>query len=410
MKFATPKRMTRIAVAAALTGIASMPALALDWTGYMRAGPQISSTKGGGAVCYSLTNPATYEAASYRAGNECDSYGEFGFNQTYKGDGGASWTGMFMPFVWNPGGLGVNNAPIWGVAQMYVTSTGLDIAPGATFWAGRRYWNRSFSYAQSHDTLYVDPTGTGGGIDGVNLGFAKLDVAAFNDSSNGAAGGSDGVRFHALLKAIPTGADGNLSFLLGASAAAAKTGGKSGMGFTVEHNQNNVLGGHNQLFLQYAEGGMSLAQGVYTSFTAQKGTRQYRIADSFDWQSGKLGGIFNVAVSQYKDDAGLKKDYFAVGVRGTYALTRNLKWMTAVDLTTLKNSSVGTETGRLTKLSMGPALALGPDFWSRPELRLYATTAKWNNAANALRANGVNNLGDGATSGTSVGLQFETWF
>ena len=42
---------------------------------------------------------------------------------------------------------------------------------------------------------------------------------------------------------------------------------------------------------------------------------------------------------------------------------------------------------KLAKLTIAPTLSTGPDYWNRPELRFYVTTAKWNAAANA--ANGA---------------------
>ena len=67
----------------------------------------------------------------------------------------------------------------------------------------------------------------------------------------------------------------------------------------------------------------------------------------------------------------------------------------------------------MTKFTIAPTLATGPDFWNRPELRLYATHAKWNTAANAAAGpNGLTGVpaNAGKTSGTSYGLQVEWWF
>jgi len=60
---------------------------------------------------------------------------------------------------------------------------------------------------------------------------------------------------------------------------------------------------------------------------------------------------------------------------------------------------------------LAPTWSSGPGFWDRPELRLYVTTARWNDAANAAAGSGgLTGLGDGATRGTSWGVQLETWF
>jgi len=58
-----------------------------------------------------------------------------------------------------------------------------------------------------------------------------------------------------------------------------------------------------------------------------------------------------------------------------------------------------------------PAWSKGEGCWSRPELRLFVTHARWNAAANdAAGAGGLAGLGDNKTSGTSVGVQLETWW
>ena len=100
---------------------------------------------------------------------------------------------------------------------------------------------------------------------------------------------------------------------------------------------------------------------------------------------------------------------YALGGRVSYAMTKNLKWLTELGYSQKKPDGAATQ--KLTKLTFGPALSTGPDFWTRPELRLYVTTAKWNDAANAAAgAGGVTGIGDGRTSGTSYGAQVEIWF
>jgi maltoporin len=50
---------------------------------------------------------------------------------------------------------------------------------------------------------------------------------------------------------------------------------------------------------------------------------------------------------------------------------------------------------------------VGPDFFSRPEFRLYVTTARWNKAAGNVTGQAA--FAD-KTSGTSAGAQLEWWF
>jgi maltoporin len=51
-------------------------------------------------------------------------------------------------------------------------------------------------------------------------------------------------------------------------------------------------------------------------------------------------------------------------------------------------------------------------YWARPELRAFVTHGSWNSAATAA-VNAANESGKvygNATSGTSVGIQVESWF
>ena len=69
--------MARLPLAAllALTGALSAPtAQAVDWSGYFRAGPGLTSNSTNRA-CYALNGGTS--GMKYRLGNECDLYGEF---------------------------------------------------------------------------------------------------------------------------------------------------------------------------------------------------------------------------------------------------------------------------------------------------------------------------------------------
>ena len=101
----------------------------------------------------------------------------------------------------------------------------------------------------------------------------------------------------------------------------------------------------------------------------------------------------------------MKTDSASIGGRASYAFTRNFKLVSELGVSQYKPE--GGETARLTKLTIAPTLAIGPDFWSRPEFRLYVTHAKWNDAAGNVTGQAAF---DGKTSGTSYGAQVEWWF
>jgi len=82
-----------------------------------------------------------------------------------------------------------------------------------------------------------------------------------------------------------------------------------------------------------------------------------------------------------------------------------LKFLTEVGFSGRKPNNGSQE--NLTKITVGPALSTGPDFWKRPELRLYVTYADFNKAAAQDAQNG---LPTNKTNALSYGAQVEIWF
>ncbi|HYP33012.1 MAG TPA: carbohydrate porin, partial [Burkholderiaceae bacterium] len=91
----------------------------------------------------------------------------------------------------------------------------------------------------------------------------------------------------------------------------------------------------------------------------------------------------------------------------SWGITKNVKWLTEIGFSSLKPDGGSSE--NVTKVTLGPALSTGPDFWKRPELRLYVTYADYNKAAAADTANNYN-FPANKTSAVSYGAQVEIWF
>ena len=155
--------------------------------------------------------------------------------------------------------------------------------------------------------------------------------------------------------------------------------------------------------MQYSEGATAINQGFGTQ-TASSGNKSYRIVESPSWQVGAFGGQAIALYQHDKTDSGTVKS-FSLGGRGSYAITKNLKFLTELGYSERKPDGSGSQ--HLTKLTVGPALSTGPDFWKRPELRLYVTYADFNKAAALDPSNG---LPVNKTTGTSYGAQVEIWF
>ncbi|HEY2928077.1 carbohydrate porin, partial [Piscinibacter sp.] len=189
------------------------------------------------------------------------------------------------------------------------------------------------------------------------------------------------------------------------------TGGTSGYGLSLQHDQENFLGlgGGNTLWLQYAQGSAGMNQN-FGDLTAPSGTKSFRVVESLTWQRGAFGGQGVALWETNKDGStGLKTDMISVGGRASYAMGKNFKLVAEAGYSQKKPEGAATQ--KLAKFTFAPTLSTGPGFWSRPELRLYVTTAKWNSAANAgAGPTGLTGLSNGKTRGTSVGAQAEIWF
>jgi len=79
----------------------------------------------------------------------------------------------------------------------------------------------------------------------------------------------------------------------------------------------------------------------------------------------------------------------------------------------------GGSTENMTKLTIAPTWAMAPNFWARPELRLFWTIGWWNQAAQAAAEGSTNaavasisstGVFAGQSHGSTIGLQFEGWW
>jgi len=389
-----PRQHPLAPLAAAALALAAGSAHAVDWTGYFRGGPGLTSANASRA-CYALNGGSA--GMKYRLGNECDFYGEFQLSQGFKKDG-IEYSATLMTNHYT-GATDTNGAGM-GIAQMYGEAKGFDIAPDATFWIGKERGRRGDVHIV--DTYFVEMVGVGAGFKGQPAGPGKLGVAFYKTDTDAAQPGN---RVNVEYMGVPMGSDGALNFFFTATKGDFD-GGTKGAGLTVRHDQNKLFGTslNNTLWVQFAQGSTAL-NANFGNLTASSDAKSWRIVESLNGQSGALGGQAILLLASEKNSAGVKTDSASIGGRMSYAFTRNFKLVSELGVSQYKPD--GGQTARLTKLTIAPTLAIGPDFWSRPEFRLYATTAKWNDAAGNVTGQAAF---AGKTSGTSYGAQIEWWF
>lgn len=392
MKTSLPFAPAALALA---LGLSAGAAQALDYTGYFRAGPGLTSEDASRA-CYALGGGSA--GMKYRLGNECDFYGEFQLGQGFKTEGIDTRVTLMVNHYT---GATDNSSEGLKIEQLWAEAKGFDIAPEATFWIGKERGRRGDVHIV--DTFFVEMLGVGAGAKGFTAGPGKLGIAFYKTDADAAHPGN---RLNAEWVDIAANADGKLNFFATLTDGDFE-GGKSGAGLSMRHDQSNLFGVNglnNTLFLQYAQGSAGL-NANFGDLTAGSKAKQWRIVESVNWQRGAFGGQAMLLAASQTDGAGVRTTSASLGGRMSYAFTRNFKLVTEAAYSQFKPENG--ETAKLAKLTIAPTLATGPDFFSRPEFRLYVTTAKWNGAAGNVTGQAAF---DDKTNGTSYGAQVEWWF
>ena len=388
--------------------------------GYMRASAG-SSSRHGPLSCYALGGPTAY----YRLGNECDSNAEFGYTKELaKADNGVSFVGTLWVNAYAPES-GFRGAKL-ELLKGYIEAKGLPFLNGGTAWVGKRYYYRPDIHML--DMQYINMNGTGGGVDGYPLGAGKISYAVFKDDDFNKTDPATGrvvdspsaLRQNLVYEGLPVNTNGTLDFA--ASFISAQGQDKTthdGWQMSVFHRQAKVFGGGNTFGVQYGVGPGTGINGPCCARIGPSGSTllgsdytRLRIFDDIVIQPTRDFSMEFVALYQ-RDKNG--KDgattWTTVGTRPVYAFAENFKLQAELGVSQLKSDKTpGTQ--RLTKLTIAPTISLARDYWARPELRLFVSYGKWNDAASK-SVNAFNNSGavyGSDTSGVSYGIHMEAWW
>lgn len=388
--------------------------------GYLRAGVG-NSNHGGTQSCFGLGQPTM----SYRLGNECDSYTEFGYTKELaKAANGVSFVGTIWANAYkNSSDFG--DAKL-GLNKAYIEARNLPFLNGGTAWIGKRFYMRPDIHIL--DMQYINLNGTGAGIDRYPLGAGKASYAMFKDNdineqtTNPVTGqvsvtdSPSATRHVFMYEGLPVNPGGALDIAASIIHGEGRDETRhNGWQLSVFHRQQ-VLGGANTLGVQYGVGpgigpGSGGQMGSSGSTLMGSDFKRTRVFDEVVIQPTSDFSVALVALYQRdKNNLTGKTTWATLGGRPVYAINDNFKLQGELGVTTLKTENA--DTARLTKLTIAPTISLGRDFWSRPELRLFATYGKWNTEA-VPYVNAFNNSGPvygNDTSGFSYGFQVEAWW
>lgn len=363
----------------------------LNVSGYLRTGFYGASRHGrkGG---YSLGG----DLQKFRLGNEGDHYFEVGIGKHFDAGNGLKWGLTWMPKVYNGDA---------GTAQLFIEATGFSFAPELSFWAGQRNHRIQDIHIVDH-WLMQDGDNYGVGVDGIDLGLGKLNLALHTEghADNRNRNRNNARRLNLQLKDIAVNPGGKLALTLGAVTGDFVRG-PDGAAIGLLHNQDLGGGWNNSLFLQASNGHASLA-GQFHDLGPGAGARQTRMANAINWQSGPFGGQALIGYQTRKPEGGASTKDLSLGGRVSYALSHHVKLLGELGINQRKIS--GQRSQHLSKGTL--AVALSPDghFWTRPELRLYVTRAQWNNAARDANLDGF--ARGGRNGSTLFGIQAEAWW
>ncbi len=383
--------------AAALTCFSTMASAEFNFGGYFRVGP---GKIDGPNNCAGLG----FVGGTYRLGNECGMYGELSLSHGAKVDGVdykvTAMTNFYGQTIKTVGGdttFGQSGSPANGaltrIQQLYVEGKGFDIAPEQTFWIGERFYGRADVHIA--DAFFVNMSGTGAGVDGLDVGLGKLNLAVFRGGSNPV-----GTRVNADWTDIDVNPGGKLRVT--ATGTKFKPG-ENGFGLSVQHNQAKIFGDvDNTAWIQFAKGSADRNQN-FSGNVSSSDAKGFRIVESMTLGTGQLTGQALLVLGETRDKVGgstVKNKEFSLGARVGYAITKNFKLQGEAGTATWDPSNAPKQ--QVSKFTIAPTLTTGPDFYNRPELRFYVSSFKLNNAAALAQ-------GKKKTFST-VGFQAEVWF
>ncbi|MGP4845238.1 maltoporin [Marinobacter sp. 1Y8] len=422
------RNRTKLAGAIA-TALISSSALAVDFKGYFRSG--IGSTAGGGdQACFSAPG-----VSKYRLGNECETYAEIQLGDEVFSEGDTSfYVDSMIAYVTNQendGEFTNNDDANIGVRQFNVQGTNvIESLPGSMLWIGKRYYKRHDIHI--NDFYYWDVSGPGAGLQDIDVGTGLLHVAwtrSSNDETsdevvldpndiNTVTNDILDIRWTDLAVnpsgTLEIGVDYGQANLNDAQEAKGIDD-QDGFMVTTEHHQKDFFGGFNKLTFQYATDslvrsfadGVNGSKGVANSNALNDGD-MFRVIDHGVIPMGSRMDMFYVGIYQ---DTSMENDtgatWMSLGARPTFYWSERMSTAVEIGLDRVSPEAAGEDDRDLQKLTIAQQWSPGAKFFARPQLRLFATYANWNeDAYNAAS----DSIGPDEGDGLTFGAQAEVWW
>ena len=438
--------------AAVALALSSVAASAVDFHGYFRAGAQ-ASTQGGEVYCLGNGNKGHMVG---RLGDECDTYAELTLNQEVYNKANNKWTvNTLVAYGTQEGNRdlqgdswqGVGGDGPWNGQRLSIRElwTGYQTDAGYQIWAGKRFYQRKDIHIL--DLYYLNNSGYGAGIEGIDVGMGNLAFAVTKWANDGTSDYNRNVyKLDARWNGIPVGPLGNLDASViyalpfiseqqEANAAGNARANRANSGALVTLDLNTAVN--------------SDSVNLMNHFVVQYGTNGF----------GYIGSNDNHAGDNYSpdlDDTGVRVINWGTLDAGNFGLGYSLIWAhvdngddhpaaDGVNFTTprsgwtysivLRPEYKWTEFTRTTlelgysaqktngwvantkyedpdvyKVTLAQQFTPGKGFWTRPAIRFYVSYIGGDEFANGWNPGYKNKNKDGDEHQITVGTQVEAWW
>lgn len=418
--------------------------------GYLRA--SIGESEGGKTMAQFILPGA---GATYRLGNEPDTFGEFGLSYTYNMANGQSLDIVGQLTGYAPFDSG-QDFKLDNVGQFYVKMN--NIVGDADIWVGKRFYNRSDYHILNYVWTNVgQEANLGLGIEDINVfnKKGKLAIALFNfenknvhnlqpqqDQEAIESGNLKSYILEARLTDLNINANGSLNFWGRLANRRGNTAinyeRTTGYGVGVWHQQSNLFKGNatNHLYASFRRG-ITVNQYQYSGLPVyeiygnqevmnynMKKNYTIELAENFHYEIDKKFAVNFLAMYRV-DNHGLQPFHISTGE--SLGDGENIKWMTtgfrlmkffhkhfglALEASNeyIDNQTI-TKHGWMQKVTFAPQISWNYGFYSRPVIRPFVTFAHWSESLKGTIGNGP---GDAPfadkTNGLTYGVSFEVWF
>ena len=391
-----------------------------EFHGYARSGYAINE-RGGPQTAFQ----ATGALSKYRLGNEAETYSELVFVNNWlnpERDTSKAWfktEAMVMAKTLNLQTYDPSSE--FKLREAFVQ--GGNLFPGrfekAKFWAGNRYYMRQDIHIT--DFWYTDPSGYGGGVEDVPLGNALASLAYIGSTQPSSPNVTTGNVAKSTVDARVMGLKapgGEINVWY--DYAFAKSGRMTSEGVTLpsadghaiglQHKRTEFFGGYHTITFQLGTGAASNLVA-----TAQTPTQNWRHAKTYLFSDHSLiqpnnkfaiMPIFVAAWHHTGDPGSGYKRWISTGARPVWFFNKHASLAFEAGFDNV-DDPLGRYEGWLRKFTIAPQIGAGPEFFSRPVVRLFVTYANW---SDSLRGFVGGNAYIGRKQGLSAGLQMEAWW